>query len=219
MKLLKAAIATMGASALLIGAMAAPALADQKVPLYGGDTQVTTAAGVLQNLTARGITMTPRAQATSVRVEKAGTIRQQFTFPITTPSFLTLEDNAITGEVGSIIGGKVVHRGGIKFTHTHNGNRVAVGGFVVNLNKGKVFATWLNGDKVDPIAIFKIVQVDPPLYPVYNQKVDPTKATVRGLNLYLTPGAATLLNDTLKVQAFDSSVLFASAVTKADLTS
>lgn len=220
MRLFKSALATIGVSAVLMGVMAAPALADKTVPVYGGITNVTTAAPVVPYLSDRGILMTPTGGATSDYVMKGTEVRQFFNFAIHGPSYITLEDNQVAGPVGSIVGGRIAHLGGIRFLHTHNGQKAQLGNFVVNLNKGFVFATQMNGDPLTkPVAVFRIVINDPPLYPVYNQKVDPTKAKVTGVTLFMTSGAATLLNSELKVKAFptDGSLKFGFVVIKANL--
>ena len=102
---------------------------------------------------------------------KKGEARQQFTFDIVTPSNLKLEDDPVTNKEGSVTGGRVTHKGAITFLNTKNGKKVAVGDFVVNFKKGKVFATSVNGDAVDPLAVFTLDVIDPPLYPVYDDEL------------------------------------------------
>jgi hypothetical protein len=219
MRLFKAALATVGASALLVGALASPALADVKLPVYGGVNDVTTAASVVPYLSDRGIIMTATEQATSDYIVAEGTVRQEFLFPVTTPSALLLEDNVVTGNEGSVVGGKVKTLGAIKFTHTHNGQKAKLGGWIMNLNTMRVYATVVNGDPVSPMAVFRIVLVDPPLYPSYDRKTNPTAATLGGINLYLTSGAAKWLNSELIVKAFptNGTMRFAFVSTYLDL--
>jgi len=219
MRFLKTALATAGASALLVGTLAAPALADENVPLYGGTTQITTVAKVVPYLTGHGIVMTPGEEATNEVIIKNGVVRQRFGFGITTPSNLMLEDDPITNEVGSVVGGSVGHFGAVKFLNTNKGKTLMLGGFVVNFDENRVFATTLNGDPIDPVAAFRLVVIDPPLYPVYDPVISPTTATVSGINLYVTRNAAKTLNETLGTHAFktDGTMKFAKVVTMANL--
>jgi hypothetical protein len=216
MKTLRTALAFAGASALLVGAMTAPALADTNVPIYGGTTTVTVTSSALPKITRAGIVMWGVNGASSKYVS-GKSARQEFAFGITTPSSIKLEDNAAGGKVGSVVGGRIQHKGSIKFLNTNNGKVAKVGDFVVNLSKMKVFATKLNGDPIDPTAVFTVVPVKTPVMPTYNKKNAPTVAKVSGLNLKLTKTGAGALNDLLKTKFFDAGFVFAKASVKADL--
>ena len=115
-------------------------MADTNVPIYGGTTTITTTAKSLPTITKAGIVMWGEDGATSTYITKQGEARQRFAFDIVTPSNLMLEDDAVTGAVGSITGGKVAHTGSVHFLNTNNGKVVDVGNFSVNFNKMKVFA-------------------------------------------------------------------------------
>jgi hypothetical protein len=217
MKFTRAALALAGATALVVSGMAAPALADTDVPIYGGTTTITTTAKALPKITGAGIVMWGTDGATSAYVTKKGEARQQFTFDIVTPSNLKLEDDPITNEEGSVTGGRVTHKGAITFLNTKNGKKVAVGDFIINFKKGKVFATSVNGDAVDPLAVFKLDVIDPPLYPVYDDELLPTTAKIAGVNLLMTAKGADTLNELLKTGVFAKDLKFGKAVAKADL--
>jgi len=217
MRLSRKVLAIVGASTLLVGTVAAPAMADSTVPIYGGRTEITTTAKVLHNLTAAGILMKGTNGASSVIIRKGGEARQQFTFSVTTPSKLTLEDNPIGGTVGAVTGGKVTHTGTIRVLNTNNGKVMKFGDFVVNFDRMKVFARSINGDMVDPVAVFVVKVFDPPLVPTYNDKTAPTKARVAGIGIHLTRGAASLLNGELNSKVFEGGMMFGKVVTVADL--
>jgi len=216
MKFTRAALALAGATALVVSGMAAPALADTDVPIYGGTTTITTTAKALPKITGAGIVMGAQ-DATSAYVTKKGEARQQFTFDIATPSNLKLEDDPITNKEGSVTGGRVTHKGAITFLNTKNGKNVAVGDFVINFKKGKVFATSVNGDAVDPLAVFTLDVLDPPLYPVYDDELTPTTAKIAGVNLLMTAKGADTLNTALKTSVFAKDLKFGKAVARADL--
>jgi hypothetical protein len=204
MRFLKTALATLGASALAVGMMAAPAMADTNMPLYGGQSDVTTTNAALTHLTTRGILMSGFDGATDVILHQ-GPAQQKFSFELTTPSNLMLEDDVVNPQkVGSVTGGRISHNGAIKFINVKNGKHLAVGDFIVNFNKDKVFATMLNGDPIDPLAVFNIVTVDNNLFPIYKPEGDPTTATLSGINLFMTGGAASALNEALDSHAFDA---------------
>ena len=57
MKFTRTALALAGATALVVSGMAAPALADTDVPIYGGTTTITTTAKALPKITGAGIVM------------------------------------------------------------------------------------------------------------------------------------------------------------------
>jgi hypothetical protein len=217
MKISRAALAVVGASALLVGTMAGPAMADTNVPIYGGTTTITTTAKALPTITKAGIIMSGVDGATSSYITKSGEARQQFAFDIVTPSNLMLEDDEVTGVVGSITGGKVLHSGSVHFLNTNNGKAVNVGDFSVNFNKMKVYATELNGDPIDALAVFNLVPVETPLYPTYDDEVTPTMATVSGVNLVMTGSGADALNGTLGTKVFDGGLKFGKAVAVAEL--
>ena len=216
MKFTRAALALAGATALVVSGMAAPALADTDVPIYGGTTTITTTAKALPKITGAGIVMGAK-DATSAYVTKKGEARQQFIFDIATPSNLKLEDDPITNKEGSVTGGRVTHKGAITFLNTKNGKNVAVGDFVINFKKGKVFATSVNGDAVDPLAVFTLDVLDPPLYPVYDDELTPTTAKIAGVNLLMTAKGADTLNTALKTSVFAKDLKFGKAVARADL--
>jgi hypothetical protein len=216
MKFTRAALALAGATALVVSGMAAPALADEVKPIYGGTTTITTTAKSLPKITKAGIVMGAQ-DATSAYVTKKGEARQQFTFDIATPSNLKLEDDPITNKEGSVTGGRVTHTGAITFLNTKNGKDVAVGDFVINFKKGKVFATSVNGDAIDPLAVFKLDVIDPPLYPVYDDDVTPTTAKIAGVNLLMTAKGADTLNTALKTSVFAKDLKFGKAVAMAEL--
>jgi hypothetical protein len=217
MKFTRAALALAGATALVVSGMAAPALADTDVPIYGGTTTITTTAKSLPKITGAGIVMWGTDGATSKYVTKKGEARQKFTFEIVTPSNLKLEDDPVTNKEGSVTGGKVSHQGAITFLNTKNGKQVAVGDFVVNFKKGKVFATSVNGDAVDPLAVFMLDVIDPPLYPAYDDETTPTMAKISGVNLLMTAKGADALNGLLKTSVFAKDLKFGKAVSMADL--
>lgn len=217
MKFTRAALALAGATALVVSGMAAPALADDDVPIYGGTTTITTTAKALPKITGAGIVMSSTDGATSAYVTKKGEARQQFTFDIVTPSNLKLENDPITNAEGSVTGGRVTHKGAMTFLNTNNGKDVAVGDFVVNFKKGKIFATSVNGDAVDPLAVFTLDVLDPPLYPVYDNELTPTTAKIAGVNLVMTAKGADTLNTALKTSVFAKDLKFGKAVAMADL--
>jgi hypothetical protein len=197
--------------------MAGPALADTNVPIYGGTTTITTTAKALPTITKAGIIMSGVDNATSKYITKAGEARQQFAFEIVTPSNVMLEDDDVTGAVGSITGGKVVHNGSVQFLNTNNGKVVDVGNFSVNLNKMKVYATELNNDPIDPLAVFNVVPVETPLYPTYDNDTTPTMATISGVKLVMTRSGAEALNGALRTKVFFRGLKFGKAVAVADL--
>ena len=217
MKISRAALAVVGASALLVGTMAGPAMADTTVPILGGTTTITTTPQALPTITKAGIIMSGVDSATSNYITKTGEARQQFAFGITTPSSLLLENDPVTGAVGSITGGKIAHNGSVHFLNTNNGKVVDVGNFSVNFNNMKVFATQLNGDAITPLAVFKLVPVETPLYPVYDNDVTPTMATVSGVNLVMTGSGADALNGALGTKVFAGGLKFGKAVAVAEL--
>ena len=217
MKISRAALAVVGASALLVGTMAGPAMADTNVSIYGGTTTITTTAKALPTITKAGIIMSGVDSATSNYVTKTGEARQQFAFGIVTPSNLMLEDDPVTNVVGSITGGKVAHNGSVHFLNTNNGKVVDVGNFSVNLNKMKVYATKLNGDPIAPLAVFNVVPVETPLYPTYDNDTTPTMATVSGINLVMTGSGADALNGALGTKVFAGGLKFGKAVAVAEL--
>jgi hypothetical protein len=220
MKFSRAVLAVVGASALLVGTMAGPAMAETDVPIYGGTTTITTTAKSLPAVTKAGIIMIGIDGADSAYVLKDDQTRQWFDFDIVVPSNLLLEDNAVTQEVGSIVGGKIAHSGSIEFINTNNGKAVHVGTFFVNFNKMKVFAKSLNGDTIDPLPVFKVVPVETPLYPVYEDvtaPAEPTFATVSGVKVLMTGKAANALNSSLKTKVFEGGLKFGKVVTVAEL--
>ncbi len=217
MKISRAALAVVGASALLVGTMAGPAMADTSVPIFGGTTTITTTAKSLPTITKAGIVMSGVDSATSKYMTKTGEARQQFAFDIVTPSNLMLEDDPVTGAVGSITGGKILHNGSVEFLNTNNGKVVTVGVFSVNFNNMKVFATNVNGDPITPLAVFKLVPVETPVYPTYDDEVAPTMATVSGVNLVMTGSGASTLNSALGTGVFDGGLKFGKAVAVAEL--
>lgn len=217
MRISRAALAVVGASALLVGTMAGPAMADTNVPIFGGSTTITTTAKSLPTITRAGIVMWGEDGATSTYITKQGEARQRFAFDIVTPSNLMLEDDPVTGAVGSITGGKVAHTGSVHFLNTNNGKVVDVGNFSVNFNKMKVYATELNNDPIDPLAVFNVVPVETPLYPVYDDEVTPTMATISGVNLVMTGSGADALNGALGTKVFDGGLKFGKAVAVAEL--
>ncbi len=192
-------------------------MAETNVTIYGGTTTITTTAKALPTITKAGIIMSGVDSATSKYITKSGEARQQFAFGIVTPSNLMLEDDDVTGAVGSITGGKVLHSGSVHFLNTNNGKVVDVGNFSVNFNKMKVFATELNNDPIDPLAVFNLVPVETPLYPTYDDDVLPTIATVSGVNLVMTGSGADALNGALGTKVFDGGLKFGKAVAVADL--
>ena len=217
MRITRAALAVMGASALLVGSLAGTALADTNVPIYGGHSNITTTAKSLPAITEAGIIMWAADGATSVYKTKQGEARQQFSFDIVTPSNLMLEDDEVTNKVGSITGGKVAHIGAIQFLNTNKGKLVKVGDFSVNFNTMKVYAKSLNGDPIDPLAVFSLVPIDPPLYPAYDDETTPTEATVSGVNVFMTGKGANALNDALSTRFFDGGFKFGKVLSVADL--
>lgn len=217
MRISRAVLAVMGASALLVGSLAGTALADTDTPIYGGQSTITTTAKSLPAITRAGLIMWGVDGATSVYKTKQGQARQQFGLDIVTPSNLMLENDDITGEVGSITGGKIAHMGAIEFLNTNNGKLVKVGDLIVNFNKMKVFANSVNGDPVDSLAVFSLVPLDPPVYPVYDDEVTPTEATVSGINLVMTGKGAGALNDALSTKFFDSGFKFGKVLSVANL--
>ncbi len=92
-----------------------------------------------------------------------------------------------------------------------------MGDFVINFKKGKVFATSVNGDAIDPLAVFTLDVIDPPLYPVYDDELTPTTAKIAGVNLLMTAKAADTLNELLKTGVFAKDLKFGKAVAMADL--
>ena len=217
MRLAKTVIAIMGASMLLVGTVATPALADTDLSVYGGNTKITTSGETLTELLHHGVVMSAAEGAKSVRVRHEGVVRQRFTFGITTPSNLMLEDDPVTGKVGSVTGGRYQHLGAIKFLKTQTAKSLKLGGFGLNFTYMTVFATELNGDPVDPVAVFQVHVVDPPLYPVYDSKSNPTTATVSELRLTLTQDAADLLNNELNARVFEGGMKFGHVVSVAQL--
>ena len=214
MKALRSVLVMLGATALLVGTAAAPALADTKVPLTGGTTYILTSKTVLPTLTSKGIVMRTRDGAGWKYVRKVGQPMQQlFAFSIVKKSYVTLEDNPQL-KVGSLTGGVVNHKGDIQFFNVNNGQQITLGDFRVNIKTSRVLATTLNGDQLTkPIAVFSITYVKTPVYPKYNDKANPTRARISGIKLTLTAGAGTALNKALRTTAFptDGSLLFGTA--------
>jgi hypothetical protein len=97
-----------------------------------------------------------------------GVVRQRFVFGIEQPSNLLLEDDQVTGRVGSVVGGRIQHLGATKFLHAKATKSLKLGGFGLNFN-------------YDTVSV-----VNPPLYPTYDDKDNPTTATVSELRLTLT---------------------------------
>lgn len=217
MKFTRAALALAGATALVVSGMAAPALADTDVPIYGGTTTITTTAKALPKITGAGIVMWGSDGATSKYLTSMDKAQQQFGFDIVTPSSLMLEDDEATNAVGSVVGGKILHQGDVTFLNTNNGKMLDVGDFAVNFNKMKVFARSVNGDAVDPIAVFKLVVIDPPLYPELDDETTPTTAEVSGVKLLMTGKGAKALNSLLKTKVFAKDLKFGKAAALADL--
>lgn len=212
MRLAKTVTAILGASMLLVGTVATPALADTDLAVYGGKTKITTTGETLTELLHHGVIMSAAEGAKSLRVRDDGVVRQRFVFDITTPSNLMLEDDPVTGKVGSVTGGRYQHLGAIKFLKTQTAKSLKIGGIGLNFNYMTVFATEVNGDPVDPMALFQVHVVDPPLYPVYDDKDNPTTATVSELRLTLTKDAADLLNDELNARVFEGGMKFGHVV-------
>lgn len=217
MRITTKVLTALGAAALVAGTMAGPAMADTDLPIYGGHTEVTVPHNMLHHLTNKGIDMTGADGASSIIIGKADTSKQRFTFGVTTPSNLMLEDNPIGGVVGEVTGGRIAHLGTIRLVNIANGKEMKFGDFVVNFNRMKVFATSLNGDAITPLPAFVINFNAPGLVPTYNDQDPPTKARLAGLHLHITGGAAKLLNDELNSNAFKSGMKFGKVVTVAEL--
>jgi uncharacterized protein YraI len=215
MKLSRAALAVAGASMLVAGAVAMPAIADTDVTVYGGTTTITTTPAALPKITKAGIVMWGADGATSTYKTSKGEARQQFVFSIEKPSNVMLEDDDVTNKVGSLTGGVVNHNGDVMFLNTNNGRKLSVGDFRINFKSMKVLATTVNGDPVDGIAVFNLVAVDPPIYPSLNE--DETQATIAGVNVVLTGKGADALNDALNTKVFDGGLKFGKAVAVADI--
>lgn len=218
MKFTRTALALAGATALVVSGMATTAAADTDVQIYGGTTTITTTAKALPKITTAGIVMTSAKSAYVTDTNKA---RQTFEFGIEAGSNVMLEDDPAGAQpVGSITGGRILHKGDITFFNTKNGKDVAVGDFIINLKKGKVFATSLNGDPLaDHLAVFVLQVLDPPLVPVYDN-ADPAKATtatVSGVKLLMTSKAAGALNDALATDVFAKDLKFGKSVSVADI--
>jgi hypothetical protein len=220
MKAVRSVLVMLGATALLVGTAAAPALADTKVPLTGGTTSITTSKTVLPALTANGILMKTRDGASSTFVRKVGgPMQQRFMFPIVSPSAIMLQNDP-QGKLGTVTGGVVNHRGDLQFFNVNNGRQITLGDFRVSIKSGRVLATTRNGDPMNkPIAVFKITFVKTPVYPKYDNKNNPTRATISGIKLTLTPRAGAALNDALRISVFptDGSLLFGTAKVSATL--
>jgi hypothetical protein len=197
------------ATALVVGATAAPASAapaDTTVPVVGGTTSVTVNAGVTKYLLSNKIL--PYAIDASTRLvstRDGWTVR--YGFPITSDSSVTVAGDPLT-----ITGGDIGHTGGLRFVNLRNFKALKVSDFDIRLDEGLLYATKVNNQAAEvPVFVLKPVSLVPRI-------TSDGFAIVRHVGLELTGAAAAALNASLRTDAFAGGIAFGTATVKADIT-
>ncbi len=183
--------ATTAASAATSHGAQAPAW----VQLLGGKTSVTTAPGIAPALLKNGIVphAIPPGTAKVIYPKSGPAVR--FTFPVTGGS-VTL----------SPLGGKIYHAGGILFINKHNGKKIAVSQFTIDLSHADLTGI-VNGNPKARVPLFSL--------DLSHAKLTVGKHTVtaRGIGLKLTSVAANALNAALGTKLFSPGLALGTAGT------
>ncbi|MGW5634280.1 hypothetical protein [Streptomyces sp. NPDC003832] len=184
------------ASAVAALAIAAPTASatPHPAPVKRGHTSVTVAPAVAKTLLSNGIApiVTRPGKPSLTTVGDQPTLKA--TYPITGGSLTT-----------SPLGGKILHKGGLKFTNVFNGRSLEVKNFTIDLNKAQLTGRVAGAEARVPV--FKL--------DLSSAQVKLTKhgADATNVTLKLTPEAAGALNTTLKTKVFASGLPIGTANT------
>ncbi|MGV9407042.1 hypothetical protein ACWDO6_34175 [Streptomyces sp. NPDC003674] len=185
------------ASAVAAVVIAAPTASatPHTVHIKGGHTSVTVAPAIAEALLSNGIApiVTRPGKPSLSTVGGRPTLRA--TYPVTGGSLTT-----------SPLGGKIKHRGGLKFTNVFNGRSLEVKNFTIDLTKGRL--TGLVAGTKTRVPVFKLDLT------TAHVKLGDHKAQATDVTLKLTKEAAGALNTTLKTKVFSAGLTVGTADTQ-----
>ncbi|MER6678612.1 hypothetical protein [Streptomyces sp. NPDC000983] len=188
--------ALVAASAVAALAIAAPTASatPHTVPVKKGHTSVTVAPAIAKALLSNGIApiVTRPGKPSLTTVGNQPTLKA--TYPVTGGSLTT-----------NPLGGKILHKGGLKFTNVFNGRSLEVKNFTIDLNKAQ-----LTGRVVGTETRVPVFKLD---LSTANVKLTKHGADATNVTLKLTPEAAGALNTTLKTKVFASGLTIGTANT------
>ncbi len=166
------------------------------VHLKGGATAVTTAPGIAPALLKNGIVpqALPPGRESVLSLNSGPAVR--FTFPVT-GGRVTL----------SPLGGTIDHRGGIVFTNKHNGKKIAVSRFTIDLSHAGLTGI-VNGNPMARVPLFSLDLSHAKL------TVGSNTVTASGIGLKLTSVAAQALNAALGTKLFSAGLNLGTAATQ-----
>jgi hypothetical protein len=165
------------------------------VHLRGGATAVTTAPGIAAALLKNGIApLATKPGRESVLSFKSGPA-VRFTFPVT-GGRVTL----------SPLGGKISHRGGILFINKHNGKKIKVSRFTIDLTHADLTGI-VNGNPRARVPLFHLDLSHATLVACKHAVV------ARGIGVKLTSAAAKALNAALGTKLFSTGLRLGTART------
>ncbi|MFD6417574.1 hypothetical protein [Streptomyces sp. NPDC060194] len=180
-------------AALAIAAPTASA-APKPVAVKGGHTSVTVAPAVAGALLSNGIAPIVTTPGKPSLTKVGGKATLKATYPVTGGSL-----------TAAPLGGKILHKGGLKFTNVFNGKSLAVKDFTIDLNKAQLTGR-VAGTKTR-VPVFKLDLSKATV------KVDKHGAKATHVILKLTPEAAGALNTTLKTKVFSAGLKVGTADT------
>jgi hypothetical protein len=166
------------------------------VHLRGGATTVTTAPGIAPALLKNGIVPHAIAPGTESVIFPKSSPAVRFTFPVTGGS-VTLSPR----------GGNIDHAGGILFINKHNGSKIKVSQFTIDLSHADLTGI-VNGNPKARVQLFSL--------DLSHAKLTVGKHTItaRGIGLKLTSVAATALNSALGTKLFSAGLSLGTAGTR-----